>query len=86
MHDLLLSNGNLSINASDEQHVELLILLQKGELKELPFVGFGIEKRLKAVTDQRRFIRELKVEIEGDGYNSAVLDISPDLSTFKITI
>lgn len=71
---------------SDAQDVELLVLLQKGENTEFPFVGFGIERRLKAVADRPRFIRELKVELENDGFTNAQISVSNDLSDFKIII
>ena len=71
---------------SDEQHVELLVLLQKGELKEFPFVGFGIETKLKGLIDKQKFIRDLKVELENDGYSNPSITVTDDISDFKIEI
>ncbi|MOA24163.1 hypothetical protein D3C78_1448320 [compost metagenome] len=71
---------------SDQQHVELLVLFEKGQLREFPFVGFGIERRLKSVADPKRFNRELKVELENDGYNSANIIVNDNLSDFKIEL
>lgn len=71
---------------SDQQHVQLLVLLNKGELKEFPFVGFGAERRLKAVFDKNRITRDLRVELENDGYTGAVIDTGNKLEDLKIEI
>lgn len=71
---------------SDQQHVELLLLLNKGELKEFPFVGFGAEKRLKSVADKARFVRELKLELENDGYVNATITVPDNITDFKIEL
>jgi len=71
---------------SDEQHVELLVLLQKGELKEFPFVGFGIETKLNGVINKQKFIRDLKVELESDGYSNPSIIVTDDISDFRIEI
>lgn len=85
-HDLV-EDGNEWVEGDSDQHdIDLLILLQKGELKQFPFVGFGIERRLKAVADKQKFIRELKVELENDGFKNPVITVNNDLSDFKITI
>jgi hypothetical protein len=85
-YDLAESGDEWVEGDSDQQDVELLVILQKGELTEFPFVGFGIERRLKARVDRQRFIRELKVELQNDGFTSAVININEDLSDFKISV
>ncbi len=71
---------------SDEQHVELLVMLQKGELKEFPFVGFGIETKLKGIINKQKFIRDLKIELENDGYSNPSIIVTEDISDFRIEI
>ena len=70
----------------DQANVEMITLLNKGELREFPFMGFGIERRLKSVADKKSFIRDLKVEIERDGYISPDITASNSLSELKVEI
>lgn len=72
--------------AADEANVELITLFNKGELRQYPFIGFGIERRLKEVANKQAFIRDLKVEIERDGYTEPFVITSDDLSSLKVEI
>jgi len=84
--DLQEQGGEWIEGESDEQHVELLVLFQKGELKEFPFVGFGAQTRLKGVLKKQKFIRDLKVELQADGYSNPSILLTDDLSDFRIEI
>jgi len=84
--DLQEQGGEWLEGESDEQHVELLVMLQKGELKEFPFVGFGIETKLKGIINKQKFIRDLKVELDNDGYTNPSIIVTEDISDFRIEI
>ena len=84
--DLDLPNEGWEEGPSDEQHVGLLLLLQKGELKQFPWAGFGLEGRLKGVYEKVRFKRELLVELENDGYSSAEVEVGETPGDFTIEI
>lgn len=85
--DLLIQNGDLVIGESSQQHVGLLVELHKGELKEFPTTGFGISRYLKKSTASlTRFTRELKIELEADGFPDAKISISEDLSNLEIEV
>jgi hypothetical protein len=84
--DLIDEGDEWAEGESDQQHVELLTLTNKGELKEFPFVGFGAKARLNGVANINRFTRELKVELENDDYSNPTLIINNDLSQFKVSI
>ena len=43
-NDLKFENGDLSIGDSDQQHIEDLLLANKGDYKQSPIVGIGIKK------------------------------------------
>jgi len=85
-YDLAEDGDEWAEGESDQQDVELLVLLEKGENHEFPYMGFGIERRLKAVKDLPRFKRELKVELENDGFTSPEIIVNDNLSEFKINI
>lgn len=71
---------------SDQQHVELLMIANKGEFKEFPFVGFGASRRINGIFNKNNIIRDVRVELENDGYTNYTLDLKDGLKDFKITI
>lgn len=76
--DLLIEDGDFSVGIADEQHVEHIIQVQKGEFKEFPLLGFGIENYLKTNTEPLEFKRDLKVQLEYDGYKNADVELTKD--------
>lgn len=64
--DLVFENGDLVIGESSEQHQNLLLLTKKGDWKENPTIGVGINGVLKddAESDITSIIR---VEFQKDG-------------------
>ncbi|MFJ1492601.1 oxidase [Capnocytophaga canis] len=78
MGDLLIEDGDFAIGVADEQHVEHIIQAQKGEFKEFPLLGFGIENYLKTNTEPLAFKRDLKVQLEYDGYKKADVELTKD--------
>lgn len=44
--DLLIENGDFVIGRSDEQQQKLILIAEKGEWKEFPELGVGIDKML----------------------------------------
>jgi len=69
---MCLKNGDFVINESDQQHIGDIFTLHKGELKEFPNLGFGASKYLKSMVSKTEFKRNLKVELQKDGYNANV--------------
>ena len=76
MIDILLDNtsndlqldasGNIKIGNSDQQHQALLLLFDKGSLKENPATGVGAFKHLEA-EGTSTFLREVRMQFNSDG-------------------
>lgn len=82
--DLVIANGDFDFGAADNQHVGLIFEAQKGEIRPKPDLGFGAMKYIKKIFKKRDFFRNLKVELEKDGYNNT--DIKVDFETGKLNI
>lgn len=67
-NELIVDNGDFSVNNSDNQHVALIFEANKGEIRSNPSLGFGAKRYLKKIFKKRNFLRSLKVELERDGY------------------
>lgn len=74
--ELLFADGDLMVGQSDEQHVQDIVLSQKGEWKEHPLCGFGAINYIKSRVTTSEFKRDLKIQLEYDGYNN--VDIAFD--------
>ena len=70
------------------QRCELIIMAQKGEYKEHPTLGFGIESYLRApLTVKQEFINNMQTELKSDGFSSAKVVVNQnDLSDFKVEL
>lgn len=64
--DILIANGDLVPGESTRQHQSLLILIEKGELREFPLRGVGAKSWL--LDDQAGDLNaQIKREFEADG-------------------
>jgi len=72
---LTIENGDFVVDESSQQHVELILDCHKGNNREFPVAGFGITRYLKGKSDVKRFERELKVELESDGFSNPKISV-----------
>jgi hypothetical protein len=73
--DLLIRNSDFVIDFSDDQHVELLLSLNKGNLLEHPTTGYGIEQKLNSLFDLATSQRDIRLELERDGYEVKAIQL-----------
>lgn len=83
---LLFANGDFATGQSDQQHVLDILDIQPGELKEFPLAGFGAINFIKRTITQSEFKRDLKIQLNYDGYNNAKIDTSEGIENLKIEI
>lgn len=84
--DLVIEEGDFAIGLSDMQHVKHIVEAQKGEFKEFPFMGFGVESYLKTNTNPLAFKRDLKIQLEYDSYKNTDIDLSKGFEQLKINL
>lgn len=92
-HDVLLDeNYDLSEEGdewvegeSSDTDVELILLTERGENREFPFLGFGAENRVKTKANPVQFAREMQVQLEADGFEP-VIEVGVDIKNFKVSI
>lgn len=64
----IINNGDFVIGDSNDQHVELLLRANKGNFLEFPAVGVGFDQRRNGLFDQTTLERDIRMELEKDGY------------------
>ena len=92
-YDLFIEDGDFSFGASAEQETEQIILSLPGEWKQNPLTGFGIDNYLKqragsspVINSLPQFVRDLKLQLEADGFIDPEITVNDDLSNFNIAV
>jgi hypothetical protein len=85
-YDLLEDGNQWAEGPADQQHVELLLLTDKGEARQFPFFGFGIERRLRQRYNAQSFLRGMEVELENDGYTNPEITLGKTIKDFSIIV
>lgn len=72
---------------NDYQRCHLIIIAQKGEFKEYPALGFGIDSYLKSVDNQNHslFVAAMTKELKSDGLSPRIT-VGDKLSKFDIEL
>ena len=84
---ILIVGGDFVTGQSDQQHVKHIIEAFKGEYKSNPLVGFSVLGYLKRDDKiESEFRRDLKIQLENDGYIDAEIDLSEGFERLKINI
>lgn len=83
--NLIIRNGDFVIGNSDIQHTRHIVKINKGEHKQSPTIGFGINNYLQSTISDQRFKRDLKVALAQDGYDAAI-DLSGGIERLEISI
>ncbi|URC13941.1 hypothetical protein [Flavobacterium sp. B183] len=81
--------SDFATGQSDQQHVEDILDLQPGEIKEFPLAGFGAINYIKFINktiSADEFKRDLKLQLNYDGYNNAVIDTSNGIENLSIDL
>lgn len=85
-NDLAIQGGDIFVGGSDQQHVSHIIHSAAGEFKEKPQLGLGVVGYLKTNTSEAKFKRDLRVQLNFDGYNKAKIDLRNGFKQLKIKI
>lgn len=64
--DLLISNNDIVVGYSDQQHREDLLMVEKGAIKQFPGVGVGVFKFLES-EDGAGLLKEISLQFSADG-------------------
>ncbi|PWA05481.1 hypothetical protein, partial [Flavobacterium laiguense] len=59
---------------------------QQGEFKEFPLAGFGAINYIKRTITADEFKRDLKIQLNYDGYANATIDTSQGIENLNIEI
>jgi hypothetical protein len=67
--DLVFINGDVKIDESDTQHVEHILIADKGQFRQFPLIGVGILRFQNGSINKQALKQSVKLQLESDGYN-----------------
>lgn len=67
--DLVFVNGDVKIDESDTQHVEHILIADKGQFRQFPLIGVGISRYYNGSVNKQALKQSVKLQLESDGYN-----------------
>lgn len=77
--DLVVRNGDWVIGESTEQHIKAILIANKGEFRDVPFFGVGLNGYLKEDGQQVVLKREIEKMMTLDGMQVNKIQVSNSL-------
>ena len=86
-NDFVYENGSMKVGFSDFQLFEAIIYSKKGEFKETPLLGVGIEDYLNSNVSQQEINNVISTALKTDGATiKAILATQNTNGTFDVKI
>lgn len=74
-NDLIIENGDFKLNESDSQHVEHIITADKGQFRQWPLIGVGINRLINGSINPQSLKQVIKLNLESDNYNVRLIEV-----------
>lgn len=74
-YEMIIENGDFKVGDATAQNQKLIMLAQKGEVKQTPLTGVGIADWLKG-EKQSGLKSEIRQQLKADGMNVKKIDIN----------
>lgn len=78
--DLKIFNGDLSVEPSDNQHIQDIFLANKGQFRQYPTIGIGIESKLNGSTNIQFLRKQIRENLKFDNMTITTLNIDGALN------
>lgn len=74
--DLVIENGDFLVAESDGQHIEHILRADRGQFRQSPLVGVGLQKQDNASPNRQKLKQEIKLQLRADGFTVKKLELS----------
>ena len=71
-------NGDFKVLESDSQHIEHILVADRGQFRQFPLVGVGLLRQLNGTKSQQVLRQAIKLQLESDGYNVREIKFDPE--------
>lgn len=84
--DVEFKDGDFKIDYSDQQHIEDIVIAEKGQYYESPKIGVGIREFQNASISKQDIKKAIRQSLEADNYSNIRVDITGNIDERKITV
>ena len=84
--DLVFQNGDFVIDESQAQQIKLCLLTAKGEWRENPTIGVGLDSYLVGENTQLDLSAEIRKQLEGDGATVESVLLSTNNNNINVSV
>lgn len=87
-NDFIFKDGDFFFEDSNQQHAEAIMLSNKGDFREFPDVGLGINSFLNSpgYYEAQLLEQQARAQFQKDGFKIQDLDVIFDLATNNLTV
>jgi hypothetical protein len=78
--DIQFFNGDFLVGDSDTQHVEHIIKLTKGQVRNEPLLGVGIIETLNGAPNKQQLKQSIRRQLVLDNYSVDVVEVDEDIN------
>jgi len=82
-NELLIVDGDLFVGESDQQHIQHIMIADKGQFRQWPLIGVGIRRQLNGSINSTDLKQEIRTQLKSDNFTVKRIDVTSD---FEITI
>jgi len=83
--DITIQNGDILVGNSDSQHVEHIVIADKGHYRQHPLLGVGLLRYMNGNINPVALEQEIQMNLESDNYIVNEIQIDPnDLAQIDI--
>jgi hypothetical protein len=66
-YDLTIQNGDFFIDDANQQHIEQILIADKGWWSQNPFLGVNIRSQINGTIDNK-FLQKVRLNLEADNF------------------
>lgn len=81
--EIAVKNGDFFVAESDQQHIEHIMIADKGQFRQWPLIGVGIRRQINGSINKIDLKQDIRVQLRSDNFTVKRVDIEND---FTITI
>ena len=85
-YDLQIEDGDLLVQDTDDQNIELIFVSNLGQWYNNPLIGIGIEKKIKSNVNKVSIKKDIKTQLESDNYRVDVLNVGGGIDELTINL
>lgn len=86
--DIYFADGDFAFGNSDEQHINHIVIAQKGNYRQHPLVGVGIAEWISSPNSAQRIAalqQRIRLQLDYDGYKAKRIDLAKGIENINIT-